>query len=108
MEAKHILVLKENASLRLQVTKLEEQITVLKRKKNSRNSSTPPSQDPNRLKRNTSLRNKGEKPNGGQPGHKGKTLEFTSTPDEVVELKPDICENCGDIVWFILINLKNM
>lgn len=87
--------MKENASLRLQVTKLEEQITVLKRKKNSRNSSTPPSQDPNRLKRNTSLRNKGEKPNGGQPGHKGKTLEFTSTPDEVVELKPVICENCG-------------
>ena len=85
----------ENAALRLKVAKLEEKIATLKRKKNSRNSSIPPSQDPNRSKRNTSLRKKGEKPNGGQPGHKGTTLEFTATPDEIVDLEPDTCDNCG-------------
>lgn len=95
MEAKHHLVLKENAALRLKVSKLEEQISVLKRKKNSRNSSTPPSQDPNRPKRKTSLRKKGEKPNGGQPGHRGKTLEFSATPDDTVQLKPSTCDSCG-------------
>ena len=32
---------------------------------------------------------------GGQLGRKGKTLEMTSAPDEIVELYPDYCNSCG-------------
>ena len=37
----------------------------------------------------------GNKP-GGQKGREGKTLEMTTTPDKIVELKPAYCTNCGD------------
>lgn len=39
----------------------------------SENSSLPPSKDPIGFKRTHSLRQKSERPNGGQPGHKGHT-----------------------------------
>jgi len=95
LERENTQIKEENAALRLKVSKLEEKIAILKQRKNSRNSSIPPSQDPNRTNRNTSLRSKGEKRNGGQTGHEGKTLEFSTSPDKVVDLKPDICHNCG-------------
>lgn len=95
LERENTQIKEENAALRLKVSKLEEKISILKQRKNSRNSSIPPSQDPNRTNRNTSLRSKGEKRNGGQTGHEGKTLEFSTRPDKVVDLKPDICHNCG-------------
>jgi hypothetical protein len=63
--------------------------------KNSRNSSTPPSQDPYRIKRTESLREKSGKKPGGQKGHPGSTLEFSSNPDKTVEHKPDYCSICG-------------
>ncbi|MGI9316908.1 MAG: IS66 family transposase [bacterium] len=47
---------------------------------NSRNSSKPPSSDPNREKK---TRSKGERKPGGQPGHEGKTLEPVDDPDDV-------------------------
>lgn len=53
--------------------------------KNSRNSSIPPSQDPNRIKKKKSST---KKP-GGQLGHKGVTLERVSRPDEVIPLPLD-------------------
>lgn len=31
---------------------------------------------------------------GGQPGHPGNTLKMVDTPDEVVELKPEVCQAC--------------
>ncbi|MCP3699739.1 MAG: IS66 family transposase, partial [Aliivibrio sp.] len=46
----------------------------------SKNSSIPPSKDPNR---NKAPKEKGEKPAGGQKGHKGTTLTQTDSPDEV-------------------------
>ncbi len=52
----------------------------------SRNSSKPPSQDPNRQRRS---RAKGERRPGGQPGHEGKTLAPVADPDEVVKLRVD-------------------
>ena len=52
----------------------------------SRNSSKPPSQDPNRQRRS---RAKGERRPGGQPGHEGKTLAPVTDPDEVVKLRVD-------------------
>ena len=46
----------------------------------SKNSSIPPSKDPNRKKEPKA---KGNKPAGGQKGHKGITLAQTDSPDEV-------------------------
>ena len=46
----------------------------------SKNSSIPPSKDPNRKKE---PKEKGNKPAGGQKGHKGSTLTQTDSPDEV-------------------------
>lgn len=52
---------------------------------NNRNSSKPPSSDPNREK---TPRTKGRKP-GGQAGHKGSTLTPLDDPDEIKILKID-------------------
>lgn len=52
----------------------------------SRNSSKPPSSDPNREK---TPRKKGDKKPGGQKGHTGKTLEKVDNPDKVEVLKVD-------------------
>ena len=54
---------------------------------NSRNSSKPPSTDPNR-KKTGKQGNSGRKP-GGQKGHNGTTLEPVDDPDEVTEIKID-------------------
>ena len=53
----------------------------------SRNSSLPPSQDPNRPKKSRQ-NTEGKKP-GGQPGHKGHYLALTEHPDEVERLPLD-------------------
>ena len=59
---------------------------------NSGNSSKPPSQDPNRNKKdNTETDNKP----GGQEGHTGRTLEKVSSPDETVEHKVSKCNGCN-------------
>ena len=71
----------ENAELRTRVNQ------------NSSNSSKPPSSSP--FVKPKSLRVKtGRKP-GGQPGHKGRTLQVTETPGVVVEHKVDTCGHCG-------------
>ena len=53
---------------------------------NSRNSSKPPSTDPNRLK---PTRKKSVKKTGGQPGHIGTTLKQIEEPDEVEKILID-------------------
>ena len=53
---------------------------------NSRNSSKPPSSDPNGLK---PTRKKSVKNTGGQPGHVGTTLKQIDEPDEVKEIQID-------------------
>ena len=66
-------------------------------KKDSSNSSLPPSQDKGRKGRKTSsLREKSDRPSGGQVGHKGKTLEMSADPDRSVNLKPEYCSCCGE------------
>jgi transposase len=78
-----------------QIVLLEEKLSCYQTKKNSSNSSIPPSQDPHRLKRTESLREKtGLKP-GGQPGHEGNCLEKTMEPTEVVVHAPCYCTHCG-------------
>ena len=53
---------------------------------NSRNSSKPPSSDPNREKKKKC---KGKRNPGGQKGHKGKTLCCVDDPDKVEDIKID-------------------
>lgn len=69
-----------------------------KPKKNSSNSSVPPSQESiaaRELRRTKSLRKPSGKPSGGQPGHKGSTLQSVSTPDRIVKHEPAYCKCCG-------------
>ncbi len=53
----------------------------------------PPSVDQNR--RTKSLRVKTGKKSGGQLGHKGHTLEFSATPDNIVDHMALCCTQCG-------------
>jgi transposase len=90
----------ENAELRKTVLVLTEKVALLLQmlgekgiKKNSHNSSMPPSSDFGR--KTKSLRVKSERPIGGQKGHPGFTLEMSTSPDKIIELKSDFCQSCG-------------
>jgi transposase len=65
--------------------------------KNSRNSSKPPSSDKHGPSRPQRTANEGPKRKpGGQPGHKGSTLEMRPDPDHIIEHSFDThCGNCG-------------
>ncbi len=62
--------------------------------KTSRNSSKPPSGD-GFGKRTKSLRRKSDKSSGGQAGHQGHTLEWSSEPDFVDRHEVTACSGCG-------------
>jgi transposase len=62
-------------------------------KKDSHNSSLPPSSD--LFTKNKSLRPVSTRSNGGQSGHKGSTLKMSETPDKIIDLKSDFCSVCG-------------
>lgn len=74
---------------------LEENRLLKTPKKDSRNSSVPPSKDENRLRKTTSLRQPSGKRPGGQSGHEGSTLKMTSHPDVVVDHRHLFCNCCG-------------
>jgi hypothetical protein len=66
--------------LRARIAELERRLGLT-----SGNSSKPPSSDGLRKKPSPkSLRPKGQKPSGGQLGHKGETLKQTAEPDEII------------------------
>lgn len=80
---------------------LEKQGEVIKElqtrlSKDSSNSSKPPSTDGYAKKplRPESLREKGQKPNGGQPGHEGHTLKASDTPNQITLHEIEECEHC--------------
>ena len=81
---------KENEALR------EENATLKNRlKKNSKNSSKPPSSDGlSKPPRTKSLRQKSNNKSGGQKGHKGHTLNQTDNPDKVENNKLSNCPDC--------------
>jgi transposase len=78
------------------VEKLEERVLNLegKGKKNSSNSSKPPSGD-GFGKKTKSLRTKSQRKTGGQIDHPGSTLEWSEEIDVVVEHKVEQCNGCG-------------
>jgi len=85
----------EVTSLKAIVNDLLERINRIQNRKNSNNSSIPPSKDENRPRKTKSLRiSSGKKP-GGQKGHEGSTLQMTTTPDIIIEHKPETCLKCG-------------
>jgi transposase len=88
----------ENAELRAENAELRAENAELRRRlgMDSTNSSKPPSSDsPFTKPAPKSLRGKtGRKP-GGQPGHRGQTLELVTDPDEVIVHEPAACSGCG-------------
>ena len=73
---------------------------LVKPKKDSHNSSIPPSKEDTvsteKRKRTKSLRKPSEKKSGGQPGHEGHTLHKTDNVDELVKMSLDRCPECGE------------
>ena len=76
--------------LQAQVQPLQDQLA-----QNSRNSSKPPSSDGLHKPSPKSLRQKGRRQSGGQPGHKGHTLQRVEKPDRTEVHRVDACECCG-------------
>lgn len=84
----------ENADLRKRLSKYED----TQPPKNSGNSSVPPSKERmcDEIKRRTSsLREKSGKKPGGQPGHEGSTRMMSVQPDEIEDIQPNYCRECG-------------
>src|SRR5437588_8261291 len=91
------LLERERSLQQQQITQLSEQLKGLQERvaKDSHNSHLPPSSD--RFGRQPrSLRKKSDKKPGGQEGHPGKTLLFSSTPDEVMVHPLDRCPHCQE------------
>ena len=87
-----------NAELRVQNAVLLARVAELERRLglHSGNSGKPPSSDGlKKPPRTRSLRSRGKKPSGGQPGHSGRTLHQTPTPDVVVDHTPAACKQCA-------------
>ena len=87
-EARHAAAM---AALRERIAELERQVGL-----NSGNSGKPPSSDGlKKPPRTGNLRQPSGKQSGGQPGHPGKTLRRTETPDTTVDHYPQACTTCG-------------
>jgi len=88
----------ENRELRARVAELERVVG-----QNSGNSGKPPSRDSaaERQRQAAERRAKAEAAGGAkrrrgkQRGAKGKTLELSDQPDEVIEHRPQQCDDCG-------------
>ena len=87
--------MEENRQLKLRLQVVEQQLTKLLTRKDSHNSSIPPSKDENRPNKTNSLREKSGKKVGGQPGHEGNTLKMTANPDEIIDHLSCFCPRCG-------------
>ena len=84
----------ENGALKTENTELKSKVAELEARlnSNSRNSSKPPSSDGYQKKPAFPRKKKGKQ--GGQQGHKGRTLRQVAHPDKIVKHKPGPCD-CG-------------
>jgi transposase len=91
LQERYRLLEERNAVLAARVAELERRLG-----QDSSNSNQPPSSDgPGRSPRRTgSLREKGLKKPGGQPGHAGKSLKRSERVDQTLEHRPAVCSNC--------------
>jgi len=85
----------------MRTAELEERVRSLERQlnKNSRDSSKPPSTD--RINKPGSLRNKSDRPVGGQVGHTGHTLHRVDDPDHTVLHQVHVCSTCGTSLAYV-------
>lgn len=85
-----------NQRLQEQVRTLESRVKDLEARlgMNSRNSSKPPSSDGLSKPAPKSLRPRGVRKPGGQPGHHGHTLKPVEHPDHIHEHRVSACEKC--------------
>lgn len=94
----HLLVgaMQRIAALESQVSSQAETLQKLQDQvaKNSQNSSKPPSSDGLKKAKTQSLRKPGQRPVGGQPGHKGDTLKLVSNPQHTERHRVEQCPHC--------------
>ena len=85
-----ILVLQQQMAAQQElIQKLQDQLA-----KDSHNSGKPPSSDGLKKGRQKSLRRAGQRPRGGQRGHKGRTLMQVAEPDHVILHRLKDCPHC--------------
>jgi len=82
--------------LKLTIVKLTARIEELEKRLglNSKNSSKPPSSDGFKKSPQSSLREKGKNPSGGQKDHEGYTLKQIDNPDKIVRHELTSCPHC--------------
>ena len=87
----------DTQSLTEKIHALEKQVKEQKGKlsKNSKNSSKPPSTDGYNKPAPKSQRNASDRPSGGQPRHKGSTLNKVDKPDSVDITPLETCCHCA-------------
>lgn len=86
------LLTEQSARIEALLEKVEE---LSDKKKDSHNSSKPPSSDGyNRKPAPKSLKKKSGRSVGGQKGHKGSSLKIEREPDRTVQHLPEGCQNC--------------
>jgi len=89
----------EIQALKKQVAELEDRVAVLENriKKDSSNSSKPPSSEGFKKPKTFSMRKKSGKRPGGQIGHTGHTIKLDAVETEIIERKEGSCPCGGEI-----------
>jgi transposase len=95
LEQENILLKKQLEQRDELIAQLQQRLHALEKRvsKDSHNSHLPPSSD-RFTRKPKSLRKKSERKSGGQPGHPGSSLQFSCTPDEIIEQQVERCEAC--------------